>query len=80
MAFLPSYRAELHPIGGGHRKWMEAGDPPVHRDRTGPLAAPWGEADVGSHAEYGDGRVASPTRTRQLTSQARHTRGIFRRV
>ncbi|CAG7286984.1 hypothetical protein PICSAR38_03569 [Mycobacterium avium subsp. paratuberculosis] len=30
------YRAELHPIGGGNRTtWMETGDPPVHRDRTG---------------------------------------------
>src|SRR5271166_1333159 len=31
----PPYRAELHPIGGEHRKWMEAGDPPVRRDRLG---------------------------------------------
>jgi resuscitation-promoting factor RpfA len=36
----------------------------------GPLAAPWGEADDDV------GRVASPTRTRQLTSQARAERGI----
>ena len=29
-------RAELHPMGGGPTlTWMEAGDPPVHRDRTG---------------------------------------------
>lgn len=35
VAFSPPYRAELHPIGGGHHKWMETGDPPVHRDRTG---------------------------------------------
>ena len=59
---------------------METGDPPVHRDRPGPLAAPWGEADVGSHVEYGVGRVASLTRTRQLTSQARHERNIPARM
>src|SRR5215472_3987835 len=78
MAFPPTYSRRAPSDWQGTPKfgWRRG----THRSTViglGPLAAPWGEADVGSHAECDAGRVASPTRTRQLTSQARTREEYF---
>ena len=73
---FPSLSRQAPSVRRGHRRtpWMEPATPtgPPNRDLE-PVAAPWGEADD-VHPETNAGWVASPARTRQLTSWARTER------
>ena len=60
---------------------MEAGDPPVHRQGPGPLAAPWGEADAVFAAR--PGVLFSPNPTANLagvTERIKVSIGMLRRI
>ena len=60
---------------------MEAGDPPVHRQGPGPLAAPWGEADAVFAAR--PGVLSSPNPTANLagvTERIKVSIGMLRRI